>query len=105
VAGRDAGRAERYARDNGVGRAIGGYQNLVDDPGDTYQVIAPRAEPVRHSATAGEPSFTAAIRHINAVLAGEDEPRLLAADTALPTAQALHDLALSFTARAAVPGG
>jgi hypothetical protein len=38
------------------------------------------------------------------VLAGEDEPRLLAVDTALPTAQALHDLTLSFTARAAVPG-
>jgi hypothetical protein len=35
------------------------------------------------------------------VLAGEDEPRLLAVDTALPTAQALHDLTLSFTARKA----
>ena len=32
VAGRDAGRAERYARDNGINRAIGGYQNLIDDP-------------------------------------------------------------------------
>jgi Oxidoreductase family, NAD-binding Rossmann fold len=32
VAGRDAGRAERYARDNGIERAIGGYQNLIDDP-------------------------------------------------------------------------
>jgi predicted dehydrogenase len=74
-------------------------------PADTYQVIAARAELVSRPATAGEPSFTAAIRHINAVLAGEDEPRLLAVDTALPTAQALHDLTLSFTARAAVPGG
>jgi hypothetical protein len=54
-------------------------------------------------ATAGEASFTAALRHINAVLADEDEPRLLAVDTALPTAQALHDLTLSFTARAAAP--
>ena len=33
VAGRDAGRAAQYARDNGVDRAIGGYQNLIDDPG------------------------------------------------------------------------
>ena len=74
-------------------------------PADTYQVIAPRAEPASHPATTGEASFTAAIRHINAVLAGEDEPRLLAVDTALGTAQALHDLTLSFTARAAVPGG
>ncbi len=74
-------------------------------PADTYRVIAARAEPVSRPATTGEASFTAAIRHINAVLAGEDEPRLLAVDTALPTAQALHDLTLSFTARAAVPEG
>jgi len=32
VAGRDAGRAARWARDNGVGRAVAGYQQLVDDP-------------------------------------------------------------------------
>jgi len=70
-------------------------------PPDNYQLIAPRVEPASHPATAGEPSFTAAIRHINAVLTGEEEPRLLAVDTALPTAQALHDLAGSFTARRA----
>ena len=33
VAGRDAGRAEQYARDNGIDRAVGGYQALIDDPG------------------------------------------------------------------------
>jgi predicted dehydrogenase len=70
-------------------------------PEDSYQVIPPRGEPASYPATAGEASFAAAIRHINAVLAGEEEPRLLAADTALPTARALHDLAESFTARAA----
>ena len=32
-------------------------------------------------------------RHINAVLRGEEEPRRLAVDTALPVAQGLHDLA------------
>jgi len=74
-------------------------------PADSYQVIAPRAEPVSHPATTGEASFTAAIRHINAVLAGEDEPRLLAVDSALGTAQALHDLTASFTARAGSPAG
>jgi predicted dehydrogenase len=73
-------------------------------PADSYQVIAPRAEPVSHPASTGEASFTAAIRHINAVLAGEDEPRLLAVDTALTTAEALRDLAQSFTARAEAPG-
>jgi predicted dehydrogenase len=72
-------------------------------PADAYQVIAPRAEPVSHPATAGEASFTAAIRHIGAVLAGQDEPRLLAVDTALGTARALNDLAVSFTARAGTP--
>jgi predicted dehydrogenase len=72
-------------------------------PGDSYQVIAPRGEPASYPATAGEASFSAAVRHINAVLAGEDEPRLLAVDTALPTARALHDLAESFTARAGAP--
>jgi hypothetical protein len=62
---------------------------------DYYRVIAPRAAPVSYPATAGEASFTAAVRHINAVLAGQEEPRLLAVDTALATAQALHDLARS----------
>jgi predicted dehydrogenase len=33
VAGRDGERAEKYARDNGVGRAVEGYQALIDDPG------------------------------------------------------------------------
>ncbi len=33
VAGRDGERAEKFARDNGVERAVEGYQRLVDDPG------------------------------------------------------------------------
>src|SRR6202035_2818499 len=33
VAGRDAGRAGQYARDNGIRRAVCGYQNLIDAPG------------------------------------------------------------------------
>ena len=102
----------------GLGRAYDTYSSLEGTagrivmsnpfhpgPADSYQVIASRAEPVSHPATTGEPSFTAAIRHINAVLAGEEEPRLLAVDTALGTARGLHDLTRSFTARAAVPGG
>ncbi len=32
VAGRDAARAEQYARDNGIARAVAGYQALIDDP-------------------------------------------------------------------------
>jgi len=33
VAGRDRDRVTGWARDNGVGRAIAGYQSLIDDPG------------------------------------------------------------------------
>ena len=44
VAGRDAGRAGQYARDNGVDRAIRGYQNLIDDPGiDALYIPLPNA--------------------------------------------------------------
>jgi predicted dehydrogenase len=65
---------------------------------DYFQVLTPRAEP-RTVPASGEPSFAPAIAHIQAVLAGEQEPRLLAVDTALPTAQALHDLAAASTPR------
>jgi predicted dehydrogenase len=59
---------------------------------DYFQVLTPRAEPKTVPAS-GEPSFSPAIAHIQAVLAGEQEPRLLAVDTAMATARALHDLA------------
>ena len=62
------------------------------------------ARPARSPAAGpDEPSFTAAIRHINAVLAGEAEPRLLAVDTSLRPARALHDLASSAAAQVAGP--
>ena len=44
------------------------------------------------AAAPGEPSFAAAISHIQAVLAGLEEPRQLAVDVSLPIALALHDL-------------
>jgi predicted dehydrogenase len=44
------------------------------------------------AAQPGERSFSAAIRHIQAVLRGAEEPRRLAVHTSLPVAQALHDL-------------
>ena len=61
-------------------------------PGDTYTVKAGRDEPRHYPAAPQELSFTSLTRHINAVLRGEEEPRLLAIDTALPVAQALHDM-------------
>jgi predicted dehydrogenase len=66
-------------------------------PDDSYQLVTPGAEPRSYAAPASEPSFTAAIRHINAVLSGEEPPRMLAVDTSLATAAALSDLARSFS--------
>jgi predicted dehydrogenase len=65
-------------------------------PADSYQVIAGRSEPRSFAAAPDELSFTAAIRHINAVLSGDEAPRLLAVDTSLATARAMNDLAIAF---------
>ena len=56
-------------------------------------------EPREFPAAPDELSFTAITRHINAVLRGEEEPRRLAVDTALITAQALHDVAVALGSR------
>jgi predicted dehydrogenase len=58
---------------------------------DKLEILG-REEESTAAAPVGEPSFTACIRHIQAVLDGREEPQQLAVDTALPTAQALHDL-------------
>jgi len=62
-------------------------------PGDHVTLYPDRGEPAPWQPAAAEPSFTAALRHVNAVLRGTDRPRLLAVDTSLATARALHDLA------------
>jgi predicted dehydrogenase len=62
-------------------------------PGDSYTVKAGRDQPRHYPAAPAELSFTGLTRHINAVLRGEEEPRLLAVDTTLPVARGLHDLA------------
>jgi predicted dehydrogenase len=66
-------------------------------PADSYQVATAGAEPRTLPAGADEPSFTPAIRHINAVIMGAEEPRMLALDTSLAMARALNDLARSFS--------
>jgi predicted dehydrogenase len=63
-------------------------------PADSYELVAAEAEP-RRFAAADELSFTPLTRHINAVLRGEQEPRMLAVDTSLPLARALQELAES----------
>jgi predicted dehydrogenase len=49
-----------------------------------------------------EPAFTAALRHISAAISGAEQPRLLALETSLPTARALHDLAASASAHSQI---
>jgi predicted dehydrogenase len=58
---------------------------------DRLEILGHESESTA-AALPGEPSFSAAIRHIQAVLAGAEKPRHLAIDTSLATAQALHDL-------------
>jgi predicted dehydrogenase len=68
--------------------------NLFHSGKDDYVALHPaKGDPVTFPATRDEPAFTPALRHINAVLRGEEEPRLLALETSLLTARALHDLA------------
>lgn len=99
VAGRDRDRAEAWARDNGIARPVVGYQALIDDPGvegDTYEVRAHGKDPVIHSGTAhDEYTFTAVIRHIHAVIRGEESPRELAVDNSLGSARAVEALITS----------
>jgi len=65
---------------------------------DQVTLYPARGEEAHWQATAAEPSFTAAIRHIDAVIAETEQPRLLAVETSLATARALHDLAACWDA-------
>ncbi len=67
-------------------------------PADTYEVVAGAERAGPQQAAGDEPSFTAAIRHINAVVNGDAEPRMLAVQTSISTARALRDLLAHVTA-------
>jgi predicted dehydrogenase len=69
---------------------------------DIFVVRADGRDPVTHrGAGPNTHSFTPIIRHIHAVMAGLEAPRLLATGTALGSARALHDLASSAAKTAA----
>ncbi|MDX6337090.1 MAG: dTDP-3,4-didehydro-2,6-dideoxy-alpha-D-glucose 3-reductase [Streptosporangiaceae bacterium] len=68
-------------------------------PADLFQVITGRSEPRSFAAAPRDLPFSPAIRHIGAVLRGEETPRAQAVDTSLPTARALADLAASLPGR------
>jgi predicted dehydrogenase len=61
-------------------------------PGDALEIHRPGAEVVVEHPTTDERSFTAALRHIHAVVRGEEEPRQLAVDSAAATARTLAAL-------------
>jgi predicted dehydrogenase len=61
-------------------------------PADTLTISRPNAEPVTERPTTDNRSFTAAIRHIHAVLRGEEAPLHTAADYSLPAARVLEEL-------------
>jgi len=61
---------------------------------DTFSVWRNGRDPATHQGSGpNRESFTPLIQHIQAVIRGEEEPRLLAVDTALGSARALQDLA------------
>ena len=61
-------------------------------PADTLTISRPNADQVTERPTTDNRSFTAAIRHIHAVLRGEEAPRHTAADYSLPAASVLEEL-------------
>ena len=83
---------DRFSRLLGTGGQINITSPFHPRPQDTYQVCVAGKAPETYPAPAAEQPFTAALRHIQAVLRGVEEPRSLAIDTSLRTAQALHDL-------------
>jgi predicted dehydrogenase len=61
-------------------------------PADTLTILRPNADPVVERPTTDERSFTAAIRHIHAVLRGEAAPLHTAGEYSLPAARVLEQL-------------
>jgi predicted dehydrogenase len=61
-------------------------------PADTLTLLRPGADPVVERPTTDERSFTAAIRHIHAVLRGEAAPVHTASEYSLPAARVLEQL-------------
>jgi predicted dehydrogenase len=60
--------------------------------GDTVTIQSESGEPVIEHPTHDARAFSAALRHIHRVLAGEEAPRHLAVDDSLPTAKVLEAL-------------
>jgi hypothetical protein len=83
---------DRFTRLVGTAGQIHLTDPFHPGPDDSFTLFEESKEP-RGFASADEvPSFTAAIRHIQQVVHGQEAPRHLAVDNSLPTARALHAL-------------
>jgi predicted dehydrogenase len=83
---------DTFSRLLGTGGQIHISNAFHPGPDDHYEVFTGGPDPQTYPGAGTEPSFTAAIVHIQAVLRGEQPPRSLALDTSLGSARALHDL-------------
>jgi predicted dehydrogenase len=93
----------------GFGRADDTFSRLLGTAGqvhlsnpfhptaqDRFEVLVEDREVATYLASGpNRESFTPLVQHIQAVVRGEEQPRLFAVDTALGSARALHDLARS----------
>jgi predicted dehydrogenase len=87
------GRAfDTFSRLMGTRGQINVSDPLVPGAHDYFEVRADGREPQRYPAGSPGPLFAAMVGHIQAVLAGQEAPRLLAADTALGNARAVAGL-------------
>lgn len=92
---------DTFSRLLGTAGQIGVTNPFHPTQQDSFEIRVPGREPASYPAAGrNRNSFTPAVRHIQAVVRGEEAPRLLAADTALGSAQALHDLIHSAAATA-----
>jgi predicted dehydrogenase len=86
---------DTFTRLLGSGGQIRANNVYHPEAGDYVELVSASGEQVIFRATSAEPPFTAALRHVNAVLSGKEGARLLALETSLITARALHDLAVA----------
>lgn len=95
---------DTFTRLVGTGGQINVTNPFHPGPQDAYEVRSPgKATEAWPALGADQRSFTPAIRHVQAVVRGQEAPRLLAAETSLGPARARHDLARSAGAPPARP--
>jgi predicted dehydrogenase len=83
---------DRFARLLGTAGQIHITDPFHPGPDDSFTLFEAGKEARSYTAGGEAPSFTAAIRHIQRVIRGGEEPRHLAVDNSLPAARALDAL-------------